>query len=205
MRAIPAAAAIVHCLQSVGCYFVLKIENVCQAPEKQQCHEYESTRIGTECKGTAQSDPCTTQPSHAQSTTQEQKGGAHQPQSADRKLVVSNEWFIHSTARPAMCLSHHLSQVHKDHSVPVQCSPVTSDCTALPYENNSAAAAARHPELQAGWGVRETVPHNLLTSITSDAVITKALWLHVQMELKQEMDKKSERKKRQQGKKEEDF
>lgn len=91
MRAIPAAAAIVHCLQSVGCYFVLKIENVCQAPEKQQCHEYESTRIGTECKGTAQSDPCTTQPSHAQSTTQEQKGGAHQPQSADRKLVVSNE------------------------------------------------------------------------------------------------------------------
>lgn len=100
-----------------------------------------------------------------------------------------------------MCLSHHLSQVHKDHSVPVQCSPVTSDCTALPYENNSAAAAARHPELQAGWGVRETVPHNLLTSITSDAVITKALWLHVQMELKQEMDKKSERKKRQQGKK----
>jgi len=66
--------------------------------------------------------------------------------------------------------------------VPVQCSPVTSDCTALPYENNSAAAAARHPELQAGWGVRETVPHNLLTSITSDAVITKALWLHVQME-----------------------
>lgn len=55
----------------------------------------------------------------------------------------------------------------------------------------------------AGWvgSQGDRVPHNLLTSITSDAVITKALWLHVQMELKQEMDKKSERKKRQKGKK----